>query len=188
MADIGEIPAECNVTEDDDKIRLDLENREVPGRDLCLAFPVNDHSNSEEIFLIYSAIPKIAKYTLSGEKIWEQNITSTPEVDSLMIDLSNIVKSRPNLHSSNVPVRKYITGRSSPDGNLYLITYTNLHTPIILRPLWMHQFDSSGELISRYKIVSGDEDLYYFPAIDFNSMRIFTSAFNTAEVRIYHYE
>ena len=91
LAGIGEIPTECKTAEEYDKIRLALENRKVPARDACLVFPVNDHSNPDEIFLVYSAIPKIAKYSLSGQKIWEQTIPRTPEVDSLMIDLSNIV-------------------------------------------------------------------------------------------------
>ncbi len=91
LAGIGEIPTECKTAEEYDKIRLALENRKVPARDACLVFPVNDHSNPDEIFLVYSAIPKIAKYSLSGQKIWEQTIPRTPEVDSLMIYLSNIV-------------------------------------------------------------------------------------------------
>ncbi|MEX2410670.1 MAG: 6-bladed beta-propeller, partial [Candidatus Paceibacterota bacterium] len=152
LTGIGEISTECKTTEDYDKIRMALTNREVPARDACLVFPVNDPTNLDEIFLVYSAIPKIAKYSLSGQKIWEQTIPRTPEVDSLMTDLSNIVNSRTNHHNSLFPVRKYIAGRSGPEGELYLFTYTNLHTPIILRPMWMHKFDSQGNLMNRYKI------------------------------------
>ncbi len=187
LAGIGEIPTECKTEEEFDKIRLALENREVPARDECLVFPVNDHSNSDEIFIVYSAISKIAKYSLSGQKLWEQTIPRTPEVDSLMIDLSNIVNSRPNSQSSLVPVRKYVAGRSNPDGELHLITYTNLHTPIILRSLWMHQFDSQGNLMNRYKIISDDVELYYFPGIDFKNRRIFAPMIGEANIRVYYF-
>jgi hypothetical protein len=187
LADIGEIPTKCTAAEVNDDIRSALVNREVPARDSCLAFPVNDHSNPEEIYLVYSAIPRIAKYSLSGRKIWEQRISPTPEVDSLMIDLGNIVRNRPNRQSVLLPVRKYIAGRSSPDGDLYLVTYTNLHTPTYLRPMWIHQFDYRGMLVHRYIIVSNDVDLYDFPGIDFERRKMFVPMFRDSKIRVYDF-
>lgn len=187
LADIGELPADCTVTEDNDEIRSALENRTVPSRDLCLVFPVHDRSNSDEIFLIYSAIPKIAKYSLSGEKIWERRIPNTPEVDSLMIDLSEVVRSRPNSPSAlMLPVRKYITGRSSPSGDLYLTTYTNMQVSNPHRPVWIHQFDLEGNLVNRYKIISND-DFWYYLGMDFNKRRIFLPFVQDSGIRSYYF-
>lgn len=187
LADIGELPANCTDTEDNDEIRSALENRNVSARDLCLVFPVHDRFNPDEIFLVYSAIPKIAKYSLSGEKIWERGIPHTPEVDSLMIDLSNIVKSQPNSPGVLLlPARKYITGRSSPDGDLYLTTYTNIQVSNSNRPVWIHQFDSEGNLVNRYKIIS-DDDFWYYPGIDFNKRRIFIPFVQDSGIRSYYF-
>ncbi len=188
LADIGEIPTGCTASENKEEIRSALENRNVPARDSCLAFPVNDRSNPEEIYLVYSAIPKIAKYSLSGRKLWEHKISRTPEVDSLMIDLSNVTKSHPDHRLSQMPVRKYIAGRSSPDGDLYLITYTNLVTPQTpRRSMWVHQFDIRGTLVNRYNIVSDDVDLNYFPGIDFKKQRIFAPVYRGTDIRIYDF-
>ncbi|REL37791.1 hypothetical protein DYD21_08400 [Rhodohalobacter sp. SW132] len=184
IANIGELPTDCTATEDNDIIRSALESRNVPRRDLCLAFPVNDHSEPDELYIVYSAIPKIAKYSLSGRKIWEQTIARTPEIDSLMIDLSNIVDNRPDYLE---PVRKYITGRNSPNGDLYLFTFMNQNALNFQRPMWIHQFDSEGGLINRYKIASNGELFTNFAGIDFKRSRILTATINDAEIRSYHF-
>lgn len=187
LADIGEIPEECTIPTDNDEIRSALENENVPARDQCLVFPVHDRSNPDEIFLIYSSIPKVSKYKLSGEKIWDRRIPDTPEVDSLMIDLSNIVKNRPTSTSVlMLPVRKYITGRSSPDGDLFLTTYTNMQVSNSNRPVWIHQFGSEGDLVNRYKIDTSDEHWYY-PGIDFKEHRIFIPLVQDTGIRSYYF-
>jgi hypothetical protein len=185
IADVGEMPKECNAAEDNDDIRRAILDEKVPGSHACLAFPVSDITNSEEIFIIYSTSRRIAKYNLSGDKLWEKPIVSTPEVDSLAIDFREMVRSRPG-YSNTLLSSQYVSGRSAPGGELYLTTYTNVHTPVYLRPMWIHQFNNDGELNTRYKIVSEDGYLYY-PAIDNNGKRIFASAVNTADVRIYQY-
>lgn len=186
LADLGEIPAGYAGSQENDEIRAALENKEVPARDSTLAFPVNDRANPDEIFLVYSAIPKIAKYNLSGEKLWERNIPETPEVDSLVTGLSELVSDNPNRSNFLVPVRKYVTGRSSPNGELYLFTYTNLQLPPLIRPMWMHKFNSEGKFVSRYKIVS-DSDLSYFADIDFSRERLFLPVFQGTDIRIYSF-
>lgn len=185
VADIGEIPDGYTDFIDDEEIRQSLKNRSVPAHEMALAFPVNDLTTLNEIFVVYSAIPKIAKYDLSGTKIWERDIPVTPELDSLMIDLGNVLQNRPNQRASLLPVKKYMAGRNSPDGDLYLFTYTNMDTPFTpRRPMWIHQFDSDGMFMYRYKINS-DVDLFYYPGIDFKNQRVFTPSFNESDVRIY---
>lgn len=184
-AEIGEIPEGYNDFIDDEEVRNALRNKRLPAHVLPLAFPVNDPANLNEIFVVYSVIPKIAKYNLEGDKIWEQSVPYTPEVDSLMIDLKNVLQDHPNQRVSLLPVKKYMAGRSSPDGDVYLFTYTNLNTPHTpRRPMWIHQFDTEGNFIHRYKIIS-DTDLFYYPGIDFKNRRIFTPSFNESDIRIY---
>jgi len=187
IADIGEIPEGYAPFTDDSVVRAALQNMRVPPHELALAFPVNDPTELNEIYLVYSAIPKIARYTLSGNKVWEKDIPVTPEIDSLITDLSNVLNTRPNHRLSLVPVKKYMAGRHSPQGGLYLFTYTNMDTPhTSRRPMWIHQFDTGGTLVHRYKIIS-DTDLFYYPEIDFKNRRIFTPAFNESDVRIYSF-
>ncbi|TVR26789.1 MAG: hypothetical protein EA390_14435 [Balneolaceae bacterium] len=185
VGDIGEIPDGYTNNSDDAEVRMSLQNQRVPAHELALAFPVDDPSDLNEIYLVYSAIPKIAKYNLSGNKIWEQAIPSTPEVDSLMVDLSNVLDTRPNHRVSLLPVKKYMAGRSNQQGEVFLFTYTNMDTPRTpRRPMWIHQFDSKGTLVDRYKIIS-DTDLFYYPGIDFENRRIFTPSFNESDIRMY---
>lgn len=187
LADIGEIPEGYTAEEDIEETRLALENKQVPARDSILPFPVHDRSNPEEIFIVYSAIPRIAKYSLSGQKLWERDIPLTSEVDSLMIDLSNIVEENPGRPSLFFPVRKYITGKSSTDGDLYLITYLNLQQPKEFhRPMWMHQFDSQGRLIHRYKIVS-DESFSNIVGIDTDRRKLFAVVLQGIDIKTYEF-
>lgn len=185
IADIAEMPENCTISEDEETAKLALKKNKVPAKDQCLAFPVNDHSNTDEIFIIYSAIPKIVKYNLSGQKLWERKIPNTPEVDSLAIDLSNVVKEHPDRQPDTMPVRKYIAGRSNKEGELFLITYTNLvtrYTP--RRSVWVHKFDKNGNLLKRMKIVS-EEDLNPYVGIDFEEKKIITNPFMQVDIREY---
>ena len=185
VADIGEVPDGYTPLAVDDEVRSALRDQRVPERDLALVFPVNDLSDQNEIYLVYSAIPKIAKYTLSGNKIWEQATPSIPEVDSLLIDLGNVLVNHPNQRASLLPVKKYMKGVNSSQGDLYLFTYTNMDTPHTpRRPVWIHQFDAKGTLVHRYKIIS-DTDFFYYPGIDFKNRRVFTPSFNESDIRIY---
>lgn len=187
VAHIGELPDGYIEFIDDEKIRQSLKNYRVPEHEMALAFPVNDMTNLNEIFLVYSAIPKIAKYNFEGDKIWEQTIPLTPEVDSLLIDLGNVLQNRPGQRVSLLPVKKYMAGRGSPDGGLYLFTYTNMDTPHTpRRPMWIHQFDSGGTLMQRYKINS-DTDLFYYPGIDFKNRKLYTPVFSESDIRVYPY-
>ncbi|MDR8393851.1 hypothetical protein NC796_22045 [Aliifodinibius sp. S!AR15-10] len=182
LADIGEIPEGYDPMQERERIRAAVANRQVPRTDLHQAFPVSDRSNPGELFMVYSAIPKIAKYDMSGHKLWEREIPDTPEIDSLVSDLVYVMN---EYNYRNAPRhRKYVWGTSSPAGDLYLSTYTNSSNPKSHRPLWIHQFSSEGELIRRYKLQSEDE-LSYFPSIDHSGRRIFTILKEGLEIRAY---
>ncbi len=187
IADIAAMPENCTVREDEETARIALKNKQVPAKDRCLTFPVNDQANPDEIFIIYSAIPKIEKYNFSGEKLWEREIPETPEVDSLAIDIAKVAEEHPDRRLSGMKVRKYVAGRSNADGELFLITYTNLVTRFApRRPLWIHKFDAGGKLVERMKMVS-EKDLNPYVGMDFERERILVNPHMEAEVRKYNF-
>ena len=159
-----------------------LDRGEVPPLDLHRAFIVEDRSNKDEYFLIYSSTPKLVKYHVSGQKLWERQIPETSEVERLIRDHYDLfLNFGPNIRE---PLRKYVSGVSDPSGDLYLALYTNLHTPVDNRSLWIHQFSPTGELKRRYRFKS-DSDLLYFFDIDFDERLIFILPFDEAELRAY---
>jgi hypothetical protein len=186
LADIGKIPKGSVSVMDDDEFAEAIKNREVPAQDLSWAFPVNDKANPQEYFLIYSAIPKIAKYNIDGQKLWERDIPETLEIESITNDHFDVLDRA--TRGSRLPLRKYIAGTSSPEGELYLSTYTNLFTPTENRPLWIHHFNVDGELIHRYNLIS-DHEIYLlsFFDIDFANRRILTMTLQSAEIWSYPY-
>jgi hypothetical protein len=193
LADIGAIPAGHAVIENHDKYFSHFERKTFLAPDSAEAFPVDDCLNPGDIYIVYPAVPKIAEYSLSGRKIWEHKIPRTPEVDSLLIKLSNRVKGimnhRPSNHHSARPIRTYITGRCGPNGDLYLSTFTfpAFTSPKGRRPLWIHQFSPKGKLLKRYKIVSDSNNVMYFPAIDFKKHRIYVTILHNTHIRIYDF-
>lgn len=82
-------------------------------------------------------------------------------------------------------VRKYISGRSNAEGELFLITYTNLITRFApRRPMWIHKFDTAGNLAERIKVVS-DEDLNPYIGMDFEKEKILVNPFMEVDIREY---
>ncbi|MEX0856623.1 MAG: hypothetical protein WD016_00645 [Balneolaceae bacterium] len=51
IADIGEMPENCTKSDDDETVRSTLEQKKVPAKDQCLAFPVNDASIQKRYLL-----------------------------------------------------------------------------------------------------------------------------------------
>jgi len=186
LANIGSIPEADASSMDDEAYLSALQNREVPLSDKRRVFPVADKAHPDELFLIYGAIPKIAKYDTSGRKLWEKTVPHTPEIDSLVSDHYRTTEL--GSFQQRWPLRKYVSGVSSPGGDLYLSVYTNLLTPPSdnNRSLWIHRFNSEGELIRRYKLIS-ETDLLYYPGIDFSGRRIFVLPFGEAEIRAYSF-
>ncbi|MDZ7715109.1 MAG: hypothetical protein U5J95_02735 [Balneolaceae bacterium] len=184
QADIGEIPEGSSFALDFDRYQASIEKREVPAYYRSYTFPVIDRANEDEIFLIYSAFPRIAKYNTAGKKLWETDISESLELDSLTdyfykYSEKSLKKGRP----TRIGLRKYISGISDLNGHLYLALGKYYFTNFPNR-LWIHEFDSNGKLIRRYKVKSKDVNLPSIFDIDFSGKRIFVVT-KEAEVRVY---
>lgn len=182
LANIGEIPEPYLTSAGEEQTKTAYENREVPARDMYRAFPVSDPSNPGEIFMVYSSIPKIAKYDTSGQKLWERAVPETPEMDALAQQYYNFEEERPDVF---LAIKKYALGVASPEGDLYLGTFTSAIMPGEF-PLWMHHFNPQGELVNRYKIAA-DSTLWYYPAVDVTGRRIFVAPLNDVVVKSYSF-
>jgi len=177
MSHIGSIPDGSTFVFDPVAYRASINNREIPANYKPYAFPINDLSNEDEIFLVYSAIPMIAKYDLNGNRLWENEIKQPSEIESIenhyyerMDRLSN---------TSTMVLKKYVNGVSTLDGDLFLIS-----NPETNGSLWIHQFNSSGTLIKRYKLISKDVVLLPIFDIDINTQRIFVIT-DMSDIRVY---
>lgn len=182
LANIGEIPEPYLTSAGEEQTKAAYENREVPARDMYRAFPVNDPANPGELFIVYSAIPKIAKYDTSGQKLWERAVPDTPELDALAGQYYNYAEERPGVFK---PIIKYVFGMAGPAGDLYVGAMTGALLPGEF-PLWMHYFNASGELLNRYKIAA-DSTLWYYPAVDVSGRRIFVAPQNDVVVESYSF-
>lgn len=178
ISDIGEIPEGSTFEIDYMEFRNAVSNREVPGILKSNAFWVGDPSNLQEYYIIYSAIPMIAKYNASGQKLWDRKITGIPEINAIEINYYDTANQILNWVDAIVPLRKYTWGVVSNEGDLYLATYTSPDNP-----LWIHRFNDKGDLIVRYKLA---DDLLPIFDIDFTGRRIFALT-KEAEIRIYSF-
>jgi len=174
---IGEIPDGTSLIVDDEKMRSDISDQVVPAIAKATAFPVSDIANTDEYFLVYSAIPKIEKYNTTGEKLWESVITGIPENEKreamYFENMEKVLSSNPQ---SRTVLRYYRSGLSCANGDLYLIMGTN--------PLIVHQFDENGSLSNRYQLVSEDIDLKPIFDIDCINNKMFVVT-EEAEIRAY---
>lgn len=179
LSDIGKIPEGSTYNLDYNKMKEDVENRVVPSYYRPSAFPVTDQSNSEEIFLIYSAIPKIAKYEMNGQLLWERTIPPVAEVDSVTNRFYETMERLQQADLRNrIDLQYYSSGRSSPSGELFLAMGTN--------PVLIHRFSNTGELTGRYKLISEGADLLPIFDIDFAGNRIYIVT-EEAEIRTYSF-
>ncbi|MEX1135357.1 MAG: 6-bladed beta-propeller, partial [Balneolales bacterium] len=194
LSDIGEIPEGSMFIPEGsgDVYRSDVSNRETPSILKPYAFPVSDLANPEELFLVYSSIPMIAKYTVDGEKLWKVEVTGVPELDVIADNYFESMEqqNRNNERTSIGMLTKYTSGVSSTGGDLYLGTYTDPNNRMTdsdrLKPLWIHRFDTTGELNRRYKIISEDVGITSIFDIDFSARRIFVVTVE-GEIRAYSY-
>ncbi|MDR9418301.1 hypothetical protein [Gracilimonas sp.] len=164
LSSIGEIPQGSTFILDNEKIRDDVNNRVVPSYYRSNAFPVNDQSNKEHVFLVYSSLPKIMKYSTSGEKIWERNLPSVAEMDSITNRFCPIMERMQQADiRSRIGLEYYASGVSGPNGHLFLVVNRN--------PLWIHEFNPDGDLIKRYTFSSPTVSLAPIFDIDFENRR-----------------
>lgn len=175
---VGKIPEGSVFEFQEDAYRRAIADGNIPNIDKLNAFPVNDRSNPNEVFIIYSATAGISKYSMSGDLLWEQEAPGVEELDSVKV---NLFKTMGRLsRGSRMIFNQYLAGRSTPDGDLYLATNSN---PVSNTPLWIHQFNPNGELAGRFKIIS---DVAVPPVFDIDHInrRIFVVT-EEAEIRAY---
>jgi len=186
ISNVGTIPEGSAFILDYQAYRNSIKNREVPAYYRPNVFPVNNKGSKKEMFLIYSALPKIAKYNISGEKIWDTYIAEPTELDSLTTNFYEFSEEIPNDYmEGKIALDKYVAGISGPNGHLYLavgkIYFANPYNR-----LWIHEFEANGNLVRRYKLESKDVNIPSIFDIDFEGRRIFVTT-EEAEIRAYSF-
>lgn len=180
IASLGKVPEGSILDIDYTQFRTELENKQVPSFFESNTFIVNDRSKSDEYFLIHSAIPRIVKYNSSGKKLWDIHITKIPEIDQISNDYNETMEEILKIVDTMIPLRKYTSGVSVENGDLFLSTYTYPGVP-----LWIHHFDNSGSLQNRFKIDS-EVELYPVFDVDFSSRNILIPT-EEGDVRAYSF-
>lgn len=160
--------------------RAEIENKQVPSFFELNTFVVNDRSKPDEYFIIFSAIPRIVKYNSSGTKLWESNISGISEIDQISKDYFETMEEILRVADTMLALRKYTSGVSVENGDLFLSTYT--YTGI---PVWIHHFDNRGTLQNRYEIES-DVELYPVFDVDFSNRNILIPT-EEGDIRAYNF-
>lgn len=194
LSDIGEVPDGSMfmfMPEAVEEYESAVLNRRVPSIFKPYAFPVHDRSNPEEYFLVYSAIPIVAKYQANGEKLWENKISGVRELEDIADDYFESMGFQLQQQDGRTSIGlrvKYTSGVSSPGGDLYLATsiesQNQADSSELPEPLWIHRFGAAGDLDIRYKVVSEDVGIASIFDIDFTGDRLFIVT-SEGEIRAY---
>lgn len=176
-AQFGQIP-EGSVDElDYDVYRAAVSNHEVPPYFKPHVFAVNSGGNS--VFIVYEAFPKIGKYDLSGELLWETESIDVPEIDSVATKYYDFMEMILRQANAVQPLRKYVDGVSK-NGRLFVSTNTSHGNP-----LWIHEFDENGNLTNRY-VFRSEIGLKSHFDIDINKRRVFVLT-EEGGIQAYHF-
>ncbi|MEX0607870.1 MAG: hypothetical protein WD158_00425 [Balneolaceae bacterium] len=177
LSELGEVPEGSTFDLDYVKLRQDVSQREIPSFYRSNSFPVSDYANPDEFFVVYSSLPKIAKYKADGEKIWEHEIKST-ETDSIsnrFFEVMDDMRKSSDIRD-RIDLEYYTSGISGENGDIYLVVNS--------RPVVVHQFSGTGELIHKYKFTS--EEITPILDFDFANKRVFAVT-KEGEVRTYSF-
>ncbi|HAC14531.1 MAG TPA: hypothetical protein DCE78_01100 [Bacteroidetes bacterium] len=174
LSEIGEIPEGSSFILDIQEFRNEALNGDVPSFYRANSFPVQDLANPDQLFIVCSSISRIAKYTLTGEKLWENDVHSI-EADTIrtrFVELMGRMSPR-----NRTDLKYYTSGASNNEGDLFLV--------VNIKPVVIHQFNQTGELVHKYIFESRDVT----PILDFDFMnnRIIAATDN-GEIRIYPFE
>ena len=171
LSEIGEVPEGSSFILDTQILRNEALNGDVPSFYKANSFPVQNQANPDELFIVYSSISRIAKYTTTGEKLWENDIQSI-EADTIR---TRFLKQMRRMSPENrTDLEYYSSGVSNIEGDLFLV--------VNIRPVVIHQFNYTGELEHKYVFDSKEVT----PVLDFDFMnnRIIAATDN-GEIRIY---
>ncbi|MDZ7680981.1 MAG: 6-bladed beta-propeller [Fodinibius sp.] len=70
---IGHVPEGSKSKFNSDRYLEAISNQKIPPYHKPNSFPINDQATQDEIYLVYSSYPKIAKYDTTGAKLWEED-------------------------------------------------------------------------------------------------------------------
>jgi hypothetical protein len=184
ISNLGDIPNGSTFVLDYEEYQATVDKREVPAYYKPNVFPVNDYANNDEFYFIYTAFPKIVKYNTSGEKLWEEAIPETTELDSFFTHFFDVSERMSG--KERIGLDTYVSGVSSKSGYLYLVLgkYGFVEAS---NDLWIHEFTDNGELSRRFRLVSEDVNLAAIFDIDFANQQIFVVT-EEAEIRVYPFE
>lgn len=174
LSEIREVPVGSSFTLDNQKLRTEALNGEIPSFYKANSFPVQDRSKPDEYFIVYSSLSKLAKYTSTGEKLWENDIQSE-ETDTIRNKFFETMDRMRNSDIRNrVALKYYSSGVSNLEGDLYLVANT--------KPVVIHQFNNLGELVQKYVFTS--KEVTPVLDIEFLNNQIFVAT-ESGEIRIY---
>ncbi|HAC14530.1 MAG TPA: hypothetical protein DCE78_01095 [Bacteroidetes bacterium] len=174
LSEIGEVPEGSSFILDIREFRNEALNGDVPSLYKANSFPVQNHANPDELFIVYSSISRIAKYKTTGEKLWENDIQSI-EADTISTRFFELMgRMSPE---NRTDLKYYSSGVSNDQGELFLV--------VNIRPVVIHKFNNTGELVHKYVFESKE----VAPVLDFDFMnnRII-AATNNGEIRIYPFD
>lgn len=178
-APVGNIPDGSAFRIDNDLIREEILDGEVPSFYLPQAFPVTSAHEDSPIWMVHISIPKVGKYSPDGDLIWEKRIDDVPEFESRHEQfISTMERMTAGASTNRIGLTYYHAGVASPDGELYLIAEAEIKE--------VHRFDPDGNLTHRYQLIAEEEYLQPIFDIDFEEERIFVVS-DDGDIRAYRF-
>ena len=166
LAGIGRVPVGSSFILNNEEVKSDIQDNRIPSFYLPKAFPVSAAQSENPIYIIYSSLPKIARYQPDGTMAWEKEITGIAELDSIKTRFfTSMERMLQNDNRSRIPLNFYYSGTVSPSGELWLITQ--------YRDIYLHRFSAVGTLLNRYKLTAKNEKLRPIFDIHFEKKKIY---------------
>lgn len=175
LSEFGDVPEGSVFILDNLKLRNEATDGQVPSFYKANSFPVQDRANPDEFFVVYTALSKIAKYKMSGEKLWEKEVESseTRAIRKWFFESMERMAKSPDVRD-RVGLQFYSSGATGNGGDLYLV--------VSKKPVVIHKFNNTGELVHKYKFIS--EEVTPVLDFDFSNQRILLATEN-GEIRGY---
>jgi hypothetical protein len=178
-ASVGDIPEGSTFRIDNDLIREEILDGEIPSFYLPQSFPVTGPYEYSPIWIVNISIPKVSKYSPDGEPLWSNRIKGVPEFESMHEQfISTMERMTAGGSTNRIGLTYYYAGVASPDGELYLIADPEKTE--------VHRFDPDGNLTHRYRLIAEDDDLQPIFDVDFEEERIFVVS-DEGDIRAYSF-
>lgn len=176
ISELGNIPKGSSFILDDDKIWNEVTEKKIPSYYKPNSFLVDDPSNKNEYFVIFSSIPKIVKYDINGIILWEKD-TQDHESNVILNGFFEAMKKLNNGGNRNrIDLEFYSYGKANKEGELFLV--------LNKKPLTINQFDNHGKLLKRIIIDSKVNDVTQVLDFNFETEKIFIATIK-GDIRSY---